>query len=122
MRFWLAVTGLAMTVRSRRKEASCSPRPNTPESPTNLLIMKNRTDGDSSMGRRKFLQLSAAAVSAVSTVEKILYLQPSVSGDFRCFLSTATGYGTVGVKNGKPFFESKSGHVEIREIKYVRTT
>lgn len=121
MRFWLAVTGLAMTVRSRRNYASW-PRTNTHESPTNLLIMKNRTDGDSSMGRRKFLQLSAAAVSAVSTVEKILYLQPSVSGDFRCFLSTATGYGTVGVKNGKPFFESKSGHVEIREIKYVRTT
>ncbi len=50
-------------------------------------------------------------------VEKILYLRPSVRGDFRAFLSTATGYGTVGVKAGRAFFEVKSGQVEIREIK-----
>ncbi len=51
-------------------------------------------------------------------VEKILYLEPSIKGDFRSFLSTATGYGTVGVREGKPFFEPATGHVEIREIKY----
>jgi len=50
-------------------------------------------------------------------VEKVLYLKPSLKGDFRAFLSTATGYGTVGVKAGKAFFEPKSGQVEIREIK-----
>jgi hypothetical protein len=50
-------------------------------------------------------------------VEKVLYLKPTVRGDFRAFLSTATGYGTVGVKTGKAFFEPKSGQVEIREIK-----
>ena len=52
-------------------------------------------------------------------MEKILYLEPAIKGDFRCFLSTATGYGTVGVKKGKPFFEAKHGLVEIREMKYV---
>jgi len=58
--------------------------------------------------------LSGARYDAV---EKVLYLRPSVRGDFRCFLSTATGYGTVGMKEGKPFVEVKAGSVEIREIK-----
>jgi uncharacterized protein (DUF608 family) len=53
-------------------------------------------------------------------VEKILYLTPSLPGDFRCFLSTATGYGTVGVESGKPFFNTVAGNVEIREIKFTR--
>ncbi len=51
-------------------------------------------------------------------VEKILYLQPSVAGDFRCFLSAAGGYGTVGVRQGRPFLDVAQGKIEIREIKY----
>ena len=58
--------------------------------------------------------LSGARYDAV---EKILYVQPAMTGDFRCFLATATGYGTVGVRDGKPFYEPKSGTLEIREIK-----
>jgi uncharacterized protein (DUF608 family) len=58
--------------------------------------------------------LSGARYDAV---EKILYLQPAVQGDFRCFLATATGYGTVGVKKGKPFLEVRSGTIEVREIR-----
>jgi len=58
--------------------------------------------------------LSGARYDAV---EKILYLHPSVQGDFRAFLSTATGYGTVGIKNGKPFVEVKSGTIDLRAIK-----
>ena len=49
--------------------------------------------------------------------KKILYLQPSLAGDFRSFFSTATGYGTVGVKDGKPFFEVKAGKIEVRQIR-----
>jgi len=49
-------------------------------------------------------------------VEKLLYLDPSIKGDFRCFLSTASGYGTVGVRKGKPFYEPKTGATEIREV------
>jgi len=52
-------------------------------------------------------------------IEKVLYLEPRVTGDFRAFLSTATGYGTVGVRAGKPFFDVKAGKVDVREIKYV---
>jgi hypothetical protein len=59
--------------------------------------------------------LSGARYDAV---EKILYLQPGVKDDFRSFLSTATGYGTVGVKRGKPFLEVKSGTIDVKEIKF----
>jgi hypothetical protein len=52
-------------------------------------------------------------------VDKVLYLEPSLPGDFRSFIATATGYGHVGVKNGKPFLEVKSGSIETREIKYM---
>ena len=51
-------------------------------------------------------------------VEKVLYLTPNVPGDFRSFLATASGYGTVGVSGGKPFFAPAAGSVEIREIRY----
>ena len=51
-------------------------------------------------------------------VEKVLYLQPAVRGDFHSFFSAAGSYGTVGVKEGKPFYEPASGTLEIKEIKY----
>ena len=52
-------------------------------------------------------------------VEKVLHLEPVIKGDFRCFLSTASGYGTVGVKAGRPFYEAKTGSLEIRGINYT---
>jgi hypothetical protein len=55
-------------------------------------------------------------------VDKVLYLKPTLKGDFRAFLSTATGYGTVGVRRGKPYFEAKAGRVEIREIRFEKAT
>jgi uncharacterized protein (DUF608 family) len=60
--------------------------------------------------------LSGARYDAV---EQVLYLHPAMKGDFRCFLSTATGYGTVGLKKGKPFLEIASGRIPVREIKYT---
>ena len=60
--------------------------------------------------------LSGARYDAV---EKALCLEPAIKGDFHCFFSAATGYGTVGVRHGKPFYEPKAGSLEIREIKYV---
>jgi len=57
--------------------------------------------------------LSGARYDAV---EKVLHLKPSLEGDFRCFLSTATGYGTVGLRHGKPFLEVKAGTIEVKEF------
>jgi uncharacterized protein (DUF608 family) len=61
--------------------------------------------------------LQALSGARYDAVEKVLYLKPNVKGDFRSFLSTATGYGTVGMKDGKPFIEVKSGKIEVKEIK-----
>ena len=49
-------------------------------------------------------------------VEKTLYIQPNSDRDFRCFISTATGYGTVGVKNGKPFLEVTEGEIVVNKF------
>lgn len=51
-------------------------------------------------------------------VDRVLYLEPRIAGDFRSFLATATGYATVGVKDGKPFCDVRSGTIDVREIKY----
>ena len=53
-------------------------------------------------------------------VNKVLYVQPRIDGDFRSFLSTAPGYGTVGVKDGQPFVEAKSGQIDIDRVEYKR--
>jgi hypothetical protein len=62
--------------------------------------------------------LQALSGARYDAVERVLHLEPQIKGDFRAFLSTATGYGAVGVRGGKPYFEVKSGQVEVREIKY----
>lgn len=43
-------------------------------------------------------------------VDKVLYIDSRV-GDFRSFLSTATGYGTVGLRRGKPFLKVIRGTI-----------
>ena len=48
--------------------------------------------------------LSGARYDAV---EKVLYLEPGIKGDFRCFLATATGYGTVGVRERQAVLSSR---------------
>ena len=52
-------------------------------------------------------------------VSKVLHIAPPVAGDFRSFFCTATGYGTVGVTNGKPFVEVKQGVIDIDKIEYT---
>ena len=52
-------------------------------------------------------------------VEKVLHLRPGVRGDFRAFLCTASGYGTVGVRDGEPFLDVKAGRIEVARIAYV---
>jgi uncharacterized protein (DUF608 family) len=51
-------------------------------------------------------------------VDKTLYVHPRIKGDFRSFLCTATGYGTVGVRLGAPFVEVRQGRIDVRHIDY----
>jgi uncharacterized protein (DUF608 family) len=49
-------------------------------------------------------------------VDKTLYIDSRIGNDFRSFLSTATGFGTVGLKNGRPFVEIKRGDIGIDRV------
>ena len=63
--------------------------------------------------------LGALSGARYDAVDKVLHLEPRVAGDFRSFLATATGYGTVGVANGKPFVDVRSGAIAVAEIRYT---
>jgi uncharacterized protein (DUF608 family) len=62
--------------------------------------------------------LESLSGARFDAVEKILYLKPAIKGDFRSFLSTATGFGTVGVRNGQPFASVISGQIPYTKIEY----
>ncbi len=49
-------------------------------------------------------------------VDKTLYIDSKVGSDFRSFLSTATVFGTVGLKNGRPFVDVKLGDIDIEHV------
>ena len=62
--------------------------------------------------------LQGLAGARYDAVEKTLYLQPTIKGDFRSFLATATGFGVVGAKDGEPFVEVKQGTIPYERVEY----
>lgn len=54
-------------------------------------------------------------------VEKTLYVEPNIPGEFISFLSTETGYGLISVENNAVKVDVYSGNIEINEIKYKPT-
>jgi len=44
---------------------------------------------------------------------------PRADIGLNAFRHAQGGYGTVGVKDGKPFFEIREGRIETREIRYT---
>ena len=62
--------------------------------------------------------LQALSGARYDAVDKTLHLKPSVIGDFRAFLCTATGYGTVGLRDGKPFLEVAAGTITVKTFEY----
>jgi hypothetical protein len=63
--------------------------------------------------------LQALSGARYDAVTQVLHLAPPCVGDFRCPLATATGFGTVGVRDGRPFLEVRAGRIPVREIAYV---
>ncbi|MGB7295504.1 MAG: GH116 family glycosyl hydrolase [Candidatus Aminicenantales bacterium] len=49
-------------------------------------------------------------------VAKALYIDSRVGDDFRTFLATASGFGTAGLKAGKPFVKMKAGTLDIEHV------
>jgi uncharacterized protein (DUF608 family) len=72
-------------------------------------------------GMSSYALLQAFSGARYDAVTRILHLTPAIPGDFQCFLSTATGYGLVGVKGGRPFLKVATGEIPIKKIEYVKT-
>ncbi len=52
-------------------------------------------------------------------VDRTLTIKPTISGDFKSFLSTASGFGLVGVEGGEAFIEVAFGTIDVQQIDYV---
>ncbi len=63
--------------------------------------------------------LQALSGARYDAVDGVLHVQPAVGGNFRSFISTATGYGTVGVTDGKPFLKVVAGTIAVKELRYT---
>ncbi len=59
--------------------------------------------------------LQALTGARYDAVEKTLYTDSRI-GDFTSFISTATGFGTVSVKNGKPSLNVVYGHIPFDKL------
>jgi len=57
--------------------------------------------------------LGALSGARYDAVTRTMYLHPAVTGDFRAFLATATGYGSVGRRNGEPFLDVVEGEIPV---------
>lgn len=60
--------------------------------------------------------LQAMTGARYDAVTATLYIDPKVKGDFRSFISTENGFGTVGIKDGKPFLEVRQGSVPVEKV------
>ena len=49
-------------------------------------------------------------------VEKTLYIDSKIGDDFKSFLSTESGWGIVGLKNGKPYVDMKMGDLDVEQV------
>jgi len=53
-------------------------------------------------------------------VEKALSIDSRVGDSFRSFLSTATGFGVVGLENGEPFIDVRMGEIEVKKLIVIK--
>ena len=49
-------------------------------------------------------------------VEKTLHIDSKIGNDFRVFLATESGFGTAGLRDGKPFVDVKSGKIRVKQF------
>ena len=57
--------------------------------------------------------LQAYSGAFYDNLTKTMHLAPKVPGDFACFISTATGYGHVGIKDGEPYVSVIRGSIDV---------
>jgi uncharacterized protein (DUF608 family) len=49
-------------------------------------------------------------------VDKQLKIDSRIGNNFKCFISTETGFGLAGLKNGKPFIDVKYGFIDVKSV------
>jgi uncharacterized protein (DUF608 family) len=89
-----------------------------------LVIVRAARDRHDGRIRNPFDEYECGMLQGLSgarydAIEKVLFMSPTVSGDFKSFLSTATGYGTIGVSDGKPFCNVVAGEIPYQRIAYT---
>jgi len=62
------------------------------------------------------LRLQGLTGLRYDAIERTLYIDSKVGDNFRSFFSAESGFGTAGLKNGKPFVEMKVGELDVRQV------
>lgn len=62
-----------------------------------------------------YAMLQALTGIQYDAVDSTLYIDSRIGDDFTFFLSTETGFGNVGLKDGKPFIEVKYGKIDVKK-------
>ena len=63
--------------------------------------------------------LQACTGQRYDAVDKVLYLKPQLGPNWQSFIATAGGFGTVGMRGGKPFLEVQQGTIELKRIEVL---
>jgi hypothetical protein len=63
--------------------------------------------------------LQAFSGASYDAVSRVLTLDPRLGRDWRCLLSTVTGFGMVGMRRGKPFLTVVRGEIPVTRIAVV---
>lgn len=49
-------------------------------------------------------------------VTRTLFIDSRIGIDFKCFISTETGFGMAGLKRGKPFIDVRYGRIDVKSV------
>ncbi len=47
-------------------------------------------------------------------VDETLYIDSKIGNNFQCFISTETGFGVAGLKEGRPFLDVRLGQIKVK--------
>jgi uncharacterized protein (DUF608 family) len=62
-----------------------------------------------------YAMLQALSGARYDAVDQVMYVKDG-TGDFTSFISTATGFGNVGMKDGKPFLNVAYGEITVKDF------
>src|SRR4030042_1777251 len=62
-----------------------------------------------------YAMLQALSGARYDAVDQVMYIKGG-AGDFTSFISTATGFGNVGMKDGKPFLDVTYGEITVEDF------